>query len=86
MHNTVLDPDVDADQVQIKLREPNNQAYSDLVLSYTDLTSFDVIDLGCTDALPDGDASLAFQQLINFWEPKTTSNLSKLIKNIKYLH
>ena len=62
------------------IRKTNNQAYDDLVLLCTDNTSFDLIDSVCIDQLPDGDLALAFQDLSDFWEPKTKSCLTKLIK------
>ena len=51
----------------------NNRAYSDLMLSCTDPVSFSAVDEALTGDLPDGDAYVAWKNLMVKFKPQTAT-------------
>ena len=55
------------------LRKLNQDAYNDLLLSFSDLVNFNLVDKACTNDLPDGDARQAWENLLNKHEPSSAA-------------
>jgi gag-polypeptide of LTR copia-type len=68
--------DLSTDEGKLKsvARRANDNAYTDLMLSFTDLANFTLIHKAKTKLLPDGDAALAWASLVSKHEPKTSAN------------
>ena len=84
-------PDSDAEldattnQKELELRDLNNLAFSDLILSMDTSRSsgkvaFNVVQAATTEALKDGDAELAYKNLKRKYSPTTTATLTKLTR------
>ena len=61
----------------LRIRKANEKAY-DLLLSFSDVVNFGLVDDATTMDLPNGDASLAWANLVNKHGPKPTSNKVQL--------
>jgi hypothetical protein len=61
-------------------RAANNNAYSELISCCEDEVSFSIVDAAITDALPSGDARLAWKNLVARYEPTTSVTLVQLKK------
>jgi hypothetical protein len=46
----------DAGKKKAKIRNPNEVAYDDLLLRFSDIVNFSLIEQAVTEELPDGDA------------------------------
>ena len=61
------------DATEASLRKLNQDAYNDLLLSFSDLVNFNLVDKACTDNLPEGNARLAWENLLNKHEPSSAA-------------
>ena len=68
------------EKVLMQVRDLNEKAYSDLILSCEGEISFAIVDEAVTDDLPDGDARLAWINLEKKFMPKTSSTIVELKK------
>ena len=57
------------DEGQKKARDANERAYSDLILSCSDDISFGLVDNAVTEDNPSGDASYAWKELVEHYDP-----------------
>jgi hypothetical protein len=73
-----LDVTTDAGKKKANIRNLNEVAYDDLLLSFSDIVNFSLIHQAVTEELPDGDAGSAWTNLCNKHEMKTSSNKVKL--------
>ena len=76
----VLNLTTDEGKAKMKIKNANELAYNDLLLSCTDEVTFGYVDEACTDDLPDGDAALAWKNLLNKFEPTTAADKVSLLK------
>jgi hypothetical protein len=65
-------------------RAANNNAYSELISCCEDEVSFSIVDAAVTDALPSGDARLAWKNLVARYEPTTSVTLVQLKKEFTW--
>ena len=69
----------DADrEIQKKIVEQNNNAYRDLLLYMKEQTEFNIISQAISTELPDGDASMAWENLKDEFKPETGNKYVKL--------
>jgi hypothetical protein len=61
------------------MKKDNDSAYTDLIMRFSDIVSFGLVDEAATRELPEEDAALAWKNYINWHDPKTTSNKVQLI-------
>lgn len=73
-----LDPKTNEGKDGKRLRKLNDQAYNDLLLCFSDVVNFGLVEDACTDSLTDGDSSMAWRNLVNKHEPSTKSNIVQL--------
>lgn len=81
----VLNPTSDADKEMLRICKANKNAYAYLMLSCTDDTSFSAIDEARTTDLMEGDASLAWQNLLDLYKPKDQTTEVKLLTEFQEL-
>ena len=62
---------IESDKDKMAIREANEKAYNDLLLSCATYISFSCVDEGVTVKLPDGNSQIAWTNLCNKYEPKT---------------
>jgi hypothetical protein len=61
---TILDTDADKDE-KVRIRKANVSAYNELLLCFSDIVNFTLIQSSVTTALPNGNATLAWDKLKN---------------------
>ena len=61
-----------------ELRKKNDKAWNELLLSCKDAVSFAAVDSARTTMYPDGNCILAWQNLVNKYEPKTDASKVEL--------
>lgn len=61
-----------------RVREMNAKAYNDLLLSFSDIVNFGLLEDAVTDRLKGGDAALAWKKLQRKHDPSTKANLVQL--------
>ncbi len=77
-YNEKIDETTSQGKTKLLLRNLNESAYSDLILSMEDEVNFALVDEATTKELPDGDAALAWKNLCNKHEPKTSATKVEL--------
>ena len=77
---TVIDENTDQGKKQKKNKIANEKAYNDLLLSCEDEVCFGAVDEAITTALPDGDANLAWKNLMARYESSTPATKIQLKK------
>jgi hypothetical protein len=73
-----LDTKSDAGKEEARLRKLNDQAYHDLLLCFKDQVNFGLIEDAVTDDLADGDAAMAWKNLVHHHDPNTAANVVQL--------
>ena len=76
--STILDATKAADKIEIAKREQNIRAYMLLTLAMSDAVSFEAVDSSKTVDLPDGDAKMAWENLVNLYQPNNKTELQAL--------
>ena len=74
----VLDENFDSTtnegQEVLQLRKLNELAYKDLILSFSDVVNFGLVEDACNDKFAEGDAAKAWKNLEHYHNPSTTAN------------
>jgi hypothetical protein len=81
--NTVIDESTDAGKLLLKSRNANNTAIILLTLSVTDLVSINAISNAATVNLPDGNASIAWNNLLKIYKCKSLSRKYELTQEFQ---
>lgn len=66
------------EQIEAQMVETNSLAYSDLMNSMNDNVFFGIVDSAVSKYLPDGDGRLAWKNLVQKYEPRTSSTRIQL--------
>ena len=74
----VLDETDDTKRPLIKAREANESAYGDLILSNPQQVAFNIVDKAVSTDLPNGDARLAWENLTDKYDSKTSATVVQL--------
>ena len=77
-HDEIIDPTTEDRKAVLLSRATNNQVYTDLILSCMDEISFSTVDEAKTKELPDGNAELAWKNLVAKYKPTTCTTKTKL--------
>ncbi len=73
-----IDMSTEAGKKQALARKANEAAYNDLLLSFEYVTNFHLVDQVVTGDLPDGDAAVAWKNLLARHEPSTAATKVRL--------